>query len=57
MSDAVSGYTVTGCRITNNGTGISLRGDHYVCTGNVAAGNLSNLIEGRPHVVADNAGL
>lgn len=41
----VRDYTITGCRIADNGTGAVLNGNHYAFTGNVLSRNKSNLID------------
>lgn len=48
--DAVRDYTITGCRIHNNGTGAVLKGNGYVLMGNVFADNDTHLRdEGGPN--------
>lgn len=41
--DGVRDYSITGCRIHDNGTGASLRGNGYVLMGNVFADNANHL--------------
>jgi hypothetical protein len=41
--DAVRDYAITGCRIHDNGTGASLRGNGYVLMGNIFADNGTHL--------------
>ena len=54
--DKVRDYTITGCRIADNGAPAVLRGDGYSVTGNVLARNGAKLIDaGGPHKqVANN---
>jgi hypothetical protein len=48
--DVVRDYSITGCRIHNNGTGAALKGDSYVLMGNVFAENGTHLRdEGGPN--------
>jgi hypothetical protein len=46
IGPAVRDYTVTGCRIVENGTGARLAGDGYTFTGNVLARNNTHLVDG-----------
>ena len=42
----VRDYTITGCRVHDNGTGIVLSGHGYAVTGNVFSRNGTHLIDG-----------
>lgn len=42
-SSAVKDYIIMGCRIANNGVGISLQGSHFICTNNILVGNVTNI--------------
>lgn len=42
-SDAVRDYVVSGCRFSNNGTAVNLKGRNYSVTGNVFVANKKNL--------------
>ncbi|MHB0999038.1 MAG: glycosyl hydrolase family 28-related protein [Armatimonadota bacterium] len=44
VGERVRDYAITGCRITNNGTGAVLDGDGYAFTGNIVNGNKVNLV-------------
>lgn len=60
VSPLVAGYTVSGCRINNNGQGVRLDGSAYAVTGNVFMGNAApsdvGPLDGGA-VVAGNVGL
>ena len=60
-SDKVRGFTVSGCRITDNGIGAKLAAQEFALTGNVFSGNIGcNLLldaPSLPHIVANNVGL
>jgi hypothetical protein len=43
--ETVRDYTITGCRIHNNGTGAVLSGQRYVLSGNLFTENETNLVE------------
>jgi hypothetical protein len=45
VGPAVRDYTVTGCRIADNGAGARLDGDGYAFTGNVLARNKTHLVD------------
>lgn len=43
MGPAAHNYSITGCRISNNGTGAVLRGNNYVFNSNIVTQNLAGL--------------
>ena len=57
-SNRTVGYTVTGCRIVDNGEGANLSGQGFIINGNVFRGNANGDLTlnqpDDPHVVANN---
>jgi parallel beta-helix repeat protein len=48
-------FTITGCRITNNGQGLSLAGSSYIVANNVFAGNATaNFFGGTGNIINNN---
>jgi hypothetical protein len=59
-NEQVTGFIVSGCRITDNGFGAKLSGHDFVVTANVFSGNVNGSLQlAQPtlsHVVANNIG-
>ena len=54
--DGVADYTITGCRIVDNGTGVVFGGDRFTFTGNVLSRNGTQFIDngGPERQIANN---